>query len=169
MSNDPAPDRVLVYARIKPQSKATALKAATSGSNTHPSTIAVRPAEACASPSTSADESAATTTKSKVNNNKSVCIENPTAGTGETRKFQLDRVFGPESTQGEVYEALGAPVLTDVLAGCRGCVLAYGEEQRGDRWRERGAHTQTRCSYSYINLQVTALSFVLGFVLLFFY
>ena len=143
MSSDPPPDRVLVYARVKPQSKSTALKAATSGSNTHPSTIAVRPADAFSSPSTSADESAATTTKSNnVNNNhhnKIVRIENPTAGTGETRKFQLDRVFGPESTQGEVYEALGAPVLTDVLAGCRGCVLAYGEEERRDGWRERGA------------------------------
>lgn len=126
MGADPSPDRVLVYARIKPQSKAAALQAA-SGAKTHPSQIAVRPADE----TTSSSSSSPTPETSDNNGSKRVVtIENPLAGTGEVRKFQLDGVFGPDSTQREVYDALGAPVLTDVLAGCRGCVLAYGEGTR---------------------------------------
>ena len=136
MTVDTPSDRVLVYARVKPQSKDTALQAA-SASKTHPSQIAVRPADENSSSPSCADEDVEAKTKKKPTTTrkmkKTVTIENPLAGTGDVRSFKLDGVFGPDSTQGEVYDALGAPVLNDVLAGCRGCVLAYGEANRSFR------------------------------------
>ena len=133
MTVDTPSDRVLVYARVKPQSKDTALQAA-SASKAHPSQIAVRPADDnTSSPSYRADEPCDVEAKTTRKMKKTVTIENPLAGTGDVRSFKLDGVFGPDSTQSEVYDALGAPVLNDVLAGCRGCVLAYGEANRSFR------------------------------------
>lgn len=97
------PDRVLVYGRIKPASGA---------------------ASGAASAATVTDKAVAV----KAGDGQGVVsVDNPSSGNG-IRTFKLDGVFGPDSTQRDVYDAIGAPVLTDVLNGCRGCVLAYGED-----------------------------------------
>ena len=100
------PDRVLVYGRIKP----------TSG--------AVSGAASSATATEKTDKAVAV----KAGDGQGVVsVDNPSSGNG-IRTFKLDGVFGPDSTQRDVYDAIGAPVLTDVLNGCRGCVLAYGED-----------------------------------------
>lgn len=47
------------------------------------------------------------------------------------RTFEYDRVFGGDTTQAEVFDELGAPLLADVLAGYDACALAYGQTGAG--------------------------------------
>ncbi|KAA8498582.1 Kinesin-like protein KIF11 [Porphyridium purpureum] len=47
------------------------------------------------------------------------------------RKYQFDRVFGPESTQQEVYDYVAAPIVEEVLQGYNCTVFAYGQTGTG--------------------------------------
>lgn len=48
-----------------------------------------------------------------------------------TKKFTFDRAFGPESKQCDVYQAVVAPLITEVLAGYNCTVFAYGQTGTG--------------------------------------
>eukprot|EP00049_Salpingoeca_infusionum_P023452 m.12185 g.12185 ORF g.12185 m.12185 type:complete len:965 (+) comp5809_c0_seq1:393-3287(+) len=50
-----------------------------------------------------------------------------------TRKaqFKFDRVFEPESTQGDVYDYAAKPIVEDVLKGYNGTIFAYGQTSSG--------------------------------------
>ena len=45
--------------------------------------------------------------------------------------FNFDRVFSPDSTQNEVYEAAAKPIVESVLEGFNGTVLTYGQTSSG--------------------------------------
>jgi len=47
------------------------------------------------------------------------------------RKFTFDHVFGPESTQTDVYDSVVAPVVAEVLEGFNCTVFAYGQTGTG--------------------------------------
>lgn len=47
------------------------------------------------------------------------------------RTFTFDRAFGPESSQAEVYEALGAPLVASMLAGYNATLFAFGQTGTG--------------------------------------
>lgn len=47
--------------------------------------------------------------------------------------FTFDRIFRAGSTQQEVFDAIGAPVLQSILDGFNGCVLAYGQVRERER------------------------------------
>lgn len=47
------------------------------------------------------------------------------------RQFEFDHVYGPESSQEEVYETAVAPLVQGVLRGFNGTVLAYGQTGSG--------------------------------------
>ena len=47
------------------------------------------------------------------------------------KEYTFDGVFDPESTQKDVYEEVGKPVLKDVLMGYNGSILAYGQTGAG--------------------------------------
>lgn len=47
------------------------------------------------------------------------------------RDFEFDGVFGESSSQKEVYERVGKPVLRDVTRGYNGCIFAYGQTGSG--------------------------------------
>lgn len=47
------------------------------------------------------------------------------------KEYTFDGVFDQESTQKEVYEDVGKPVLKDVLQGYNGSILAYGQTGAG--------------------------------------
>ena len=49
----------------------------------------------------------------------------------EEKVLSYDAVLGHDASQLEVYEALGRPVLEDVIQGYHGCVLAYGQTGAG--------------------------------------
>jgi kinesin family protein 5 len=101
------PDRVLVYARVKPASRLGAgdYDLATS----------------CDVENVGTDENVPLRTLT-VTNRMAACV---------SKSFSMDRVLGPTCTQKEVYEAVGAPVLNSVLQGCHGCVMAYGQTGSG--------------------------------------
>jgi kinesin family protein 11 len=60
--------------------------------------------------------------------NTSIVIEN-----GDSRNYDYDAVFGPESTQIEVYQQSGAKdaVCKDILQGFNCTILAYGQTGSG--------------------------------------
>lgn len=98
------PDRVLVYARVKP-----------------------------ASSRASGDDKLATSCDVGIDDTapqKSLTVTNKMAA-NVSKTFSMDRVLGPQCTQRQVYEAVGAPVLDSVLQGCHGCVMAYGQTGSG--------------------------------------
>ena len=49
----------------------------------------------------------------------------------DTREFTFDTVLGRHATQAETYEAVGRPVVDDVLEGFNGTILAYGQTGTG--------------------------------------
>lgn len=48
-----------------------------------------------------------------------------------SKKFTFDRAFGPESKQAEVYQAVVAPLIEEVLSGYNCTVFAYGQTGTG--------------------------------------
>lgn len=47
------------------------------------------------------------------------------------KKFTFDQTFGPESEQHEVYKAVVAPLIEEVLSGYNCTVFAYGQTGTG--------------------------------------
>jgi len=45
--------------------------------------------------------------------------------------YTFDKVLGPSSTQADVYEAAVAPIITDVMNGINGTIMAYGQTGAG--------------------------------------
>jgi hypothetical protein len=50
---------------------------------------------------------------------------------GSMRDFFFDYVFAPGSTQDEVYDTVASPIVSDVLRGFNGTVIAYGQTGTG--------------------------------------
>ena len=51
--------------------------------------------------------------------------------TDDTHLFTFDRVFTAESTQHDVYQTVGLPVVKSVLEGYNGTIFAYGQTSSG--------------------------------------
>ena len=45
---------------------------------------------------------------------------------GGKYQFAFDTIFGPESTQDDVYDGAARPVVDSVLEGFNGTIFAYG-------------------------------------------
>ncbi|KAJ8951945.1 hypothetical protein NQ318_013613 [Aromia moschata] len=58
------------------------------------------------------------------------------------KKFYFDRVFKPETTQLEVYMAVVAPMIPDVIAGYNCTVFAYGQTGSGKTYTMTGDNCQ---------------------------
>eukprot|EP00742_Colponemidia_sp_Colp-10_P006769 GILJ01007255.1.p1 GENE.GILJ01007255.1~~GILJ01007255.1.p1 ORF type:complete len:747 (+),score=120.01 GILJ01007255.1:41-2242(+) len=52
-------------------------------------------------------------------------------------QFEYDSVFGPESSQDDVYQAV-LPLITSVLDGYNGCIFAYGQTGSGKTYTMEG-------------------------------
>lgn len=66
-----------------------------------------------------------TCVKINSNNNIEVTCE------GNQNQFSFDRIFGPESSQVEVFQDTAYPLITDVLAGYNATIFAYGQTGTG--------------------------------------
>ncbi|XP_013399469.1 kinesin-like protein KIF11-B [Lingula anatina] len=55
-----------------------------------------------------------------------------------TKTFQFDRVFGPKSTQFEVYKEVAMPVIDEVLMGYNCTIFAYGQTGTGKTYTMEG-------------------------------
>ena len=57
--------------------------------------------------------------------------------TQQKRKWEFDHVFGPKSTQAQVFEQL-QPLVTSVIDGYNVCVFAYGQTGSGKTYSMQG-------------------------------
>jgi hypothetical protein len=55
-----------------------------------------------------------------------------------THTYSFDRVFFPESTQEQVYESTGKPIIQAVLNGFNGAIIAYGQTGAGKTYSMGG-------------------------------
>ncbi|KAI9272783.1 P-loop containing nucleoside triphosphate hydrolase protein [Phascolomyces articulosus] len=58
--------------------------------------------------------------------------------TGKDKEYSFDRVFGPESTQEEVYKEVAQPILDEVLMGYNCTIFAYGQTGTGKTYTMEG-------------------------------
>jgi len=58
-------------------------------------------------------------------------------GTTGSLEFSYDRVFGPESQQSDIYDAV-VPIVNEVLNGINGAVLCYGQTSAGKTFTMEG-------------------------------
>ena len=52
-------------------------------------------------------------------------------GAAQRKSFEFDGVLGGESSQAEVFQEVGLPVVQAVLGGYHGCIFAYGQTGSG--------------------------------------
>ncbi|KAI9497617.1 P-loop containing nucleoside triphosphate hydrolase protein [Zychaea mexicana] len=58
--------------------------------------------------------------------------------TGKDKDYSFDRVFGPESTQEEIYGEVAQPILDEVLMGYNCTIFAYGQTGTGKTYTMEG-------------------------------
>lgn len=56
----------------------------------------------------------------------------------DVQSFTLDGVFSPSSTQSEIFETVGRPILSDILQGYNGTIFAYGQTGSGKTYTMMG-------------------------------
>lgn len=56
----------------------------------------------------------------------------------EKKEFRFDHCYFIESTQDQVYQDLGAPVVSQALEGFNGTIFAYGQTGSGKTWSMMG-------------------------------
>ncbi|XP_044741151.1 kinesin-like protein Klp61F [Chrysoperla carnea] len=68
-----------------------------------------------------------------------------------SKKFTFDRVFGPKSTQLELYSVVVSPLIQEVLAGYNCTVFAYGQTGTGKTYTMAGGSEKTTTNGSWQN------------------
>lgn len=53
-------------------------------------------------------------------------------------EFKFDHVFGPDTTQKDVYKVAAKPIIDSVLEGFNGTILAYGQTSSGKTFTMQG-------------------------------
>lgn len=71
--------------------------------------------------------------------------------------FSFDRVFGPESTQVEVFEYSAIPMIHDVLSGYNATIFAYGQTSSGKTFTMEGSDIRDEVYRGIIPRTVEAL------------
>ena len=64
--------------------------------------------------------------------------------------FSFDRVFSSDSSQGDIFDFVGAPIIEDVLTGYNGTVFAYGQTGSGKTYTMMGGKSPDESSYGII-------------------
>jgi DNA replication protein DnaC len=60
-----------------------------------------------------------------------VTVKATSKGKASNKQYYFDHVFGPSSTQQDVYNTAVEPLVDDVLGGFNGTVFAYGQTGTG--------------------------------------
>ena len=71
-------------------------------------------------------------------NDTTVCINEGEKRMHDKRSFHFDHIFGPDSTQAEVFESCGKKIVLDVLNGYNGTIFAYGQTGSGKTFTMEG-------------------------------
>lgn len=63
---------------------------------------------------------------------RSVHVSNPKVDEADSgKRFTFDAVFGPDSQQEQVFEAVAMPIIDSVMSGYNGTIFAYGQTGTG--------------------------------------
>ena len=82
------------------------------------------------------------TNQKEISENGTVCVksddtqielamEGSGLGFSSTNNFSFDRIFGPDSTQQQVFDYTAAGLINDVMAGYNATIFAYGQTGSG--------------------------------------
>mmetsp|Transcript_45974 Transcript_45974/g.146792 ORF Transcript_45974/g.146792 Transcript_45974/m.146792 type:complete len:518 (+) Transcript_45974:922-2475(+) len=63
-------------------------------------------------------------------------------GKPAARSYKLDGIFDQDASQEDVYASIGHPVVSDVLRGYHGCIMAYGQTGTGKTYNLLNSGTQ---------------------------
>ncbi|KAL0483681.1 kinesin heavy chain [Acrasis kona] len=77
----------------------------------------------------------------KVSGSECVSINNPTCtvvSEGKPNEFTFDAVFGQDSTQAEIFDRVGKPVVENLFKGFNGTIFAYGQTGSGKSYTMMG-------------------------------
>ena len=80
----------------------------------------------------------------QVNESTLNILDGPDSRSAEKRSFTYDRVFGDKSTQAEVFELCGRPIVLDVLKGYNGTIFAYGQTGSGKTFTMEGPDVENQ-------------------------
>nr|CAC20783.1 kinesin-like boursin [Paracentrotus lividus] len=72
---------------------------------------------------------------------REIIVGTEVAEKASSKTFSFDKVFGPKSTQIEVYKSVVAPILDEVLMGYNCTVFAYGQTGTGKTFTMEGDRT----------------------------
>jgi kinesin family protein 15 len=61
---------------------------------------------------------------------------------GKSRSYTFDQAFDPATTQAEVFEVVGAPLVDSVLDGFNATIFAYGQTGSGKTYTMHGGDSQ---------------------------
>lgn len=82
----------------------------------------------------------------EVRNGCAVAIKDPSSDAGkgpiEPKTFAFDYAFDTDSTQSDVYDRVGKPLLDQALNGFNGTIFAYGQTGSGKSWSMSGNDEQ---------------------------
>ncbi|GMI75469.1 hypothetical protein like AT1G73860 [Hibiscus trionum] len=93
-----------------------------------------------------------------ISENRKLVIANPSKrGREGQRSFQFNKVFGPDSTQGEVFSDI-QPFVQSVVDGYNVCIFAYGQTGSGKTYTMTGPNGATEEEWG-INYQALNLLF----------
>lgn len=76
---------------------------------------------------------------------------------GRTKNYEFDRVFGPESSQGQVFEDV-QPTIVSALDGYHTCIFAYGQTGAGKTYTMEGNNTEESRGVNFRALEVGSFS-----------
>ena len=82
------------------------------------------------------------TNQKEIHENGTVCVKNDDSqielamegsglGFSSNNNFSFDRVFGPDSTQEQVFDNTASSLINDVMAGYNATIFAYGQTGSG--------------------------------------
>eukprot|EP00055_Hartaetosiga_balthica_P011863 m.55546 g.55546 ORF g.55546 m.55546 type:complete len:1149 (+) comp7756_c1_seq3:30-3476(+) len=76
---------------------------------------------------------------------------------GNPAHYSYDKVYGPESSQTDVYDDCVAPIVEQVSSGLSCCIFAYGQTGAGKTFTMRGDLSQNPDSYGIIQRSLVHL------------
>ncbi|KAL0231403.1 hypothetical protein GEMRC1_010807 [Eukaryota sp. GEM-RC1] len=79
-------------------------------------------------------------------NNNSITVQKDQSQSSSAKVFHFDAVFPLSSSQQDIYDTIGRPVVADILEGFNGSILAYGQTGTGKTYSMM--NTASQCSSS---------------------
>ncbi|KAI6645723.1 KIF5C protein [Oopsacas minuta] len=73
-----------------------------------------------------------------IDGNPNTLVQTPDSNTTKEHTFSFDRVYGPATTQLDLYSTAVRPVVLNILEGYNGSIIAYGQTSAGKTYTMEG-------------------------------